>query len=91
MRRNVRPLADLFGQVAVAFRALDQRGEAALRQLGGLIVGDVAHHFGVAAADQHIGDGFADALAAGDDGQMSLALGPGQFDQLGFRAIVATA
>jgi hypothetical protein len=33
MRRNVRPLTDLFGQVAVAFRALDQRGEAAFRQL----------------------------------------------------------
>ena len=52
--------------------------------LADLVVGDVAHHFGVAAADQHVGDGFADAFAAGDGGQMRLALGPGQFDQLGF-------
>ncbi len=84
MRRDVGPLPDLFRKIAVAFRALDQRGEAALGQPGGLIVGDVVHHLGVAAADQNVGDGLADALAAGDDGQMRLTLGLGQFDQLGF-------
>ena len=81
MRRNVGPLADLLGQIAVAFRALDQRREAALRQLGRLVVGDVSHHLGVAAADQHVGDRLADVLAPGDGREMRLTLGPGQFDQ----------
>ena len=84
MRRNIRPRADLFGQIAVAFRALDQRGEAALRQLRGLIVGDVVHHLGVAAPHQHVGDRLADAVAAGDGDQMRLALGLGDVDQIGF-------
>ena len=84
MRRDVGPLADLLGQVAIALGALDQRREAALGQLGGLVVGDVAHHLGVAAADQHVGDRLADAFAAGDGGEMGLTLGAGELDQLGF-------
>ena len=74
MRRNIGALADLFREHAVAFRALDQRGEAAFRQPGGLIVRDVAHHFGVAAPDQHVGHRLADVFAPGESQQMRLPL-----------------
>jgi hypothetical protein len=77
------PQADLFGEHPVALRPLYQRREAAFRQLGGMVVGNVADHLGVAAPHQHVGDGFPDPVAAGDCIKVGLALGLGDVDEVG--------
>jgi len=43
VQEKIRQAVGVEPQLAVAFGTLDQRREAALRQFGGLIVGDVAH------------------------------------------------
>ena len=77
--------ADLLGQHAVAFRALHQRREAAARtSCADWLSATLRTTSRIAAADQHVGDGLADAGAAGDREQMRLALGLGDVDQIGF-------
>ncbi len=83
-RRDIRPPANLDRKNVVMVGTCNERGKSGLGKARRLVVDHDAHDQMVAATDQHIGDGLGDAAARREGGEMRLAVGARDVDQIVF-------
>ena len=84
MPGNVLSRADPQRELGIVDGASDQLAKTAIRKAGAGVVGDGTDDVGFAALDQYFGDRFADRSTMRDGLKMTLALGTGVGNEVGF-------